>query len=355
MKSVLALLLAVLVSPPLIAAAPPGPLAPLFANDQGEPRAAMLIVGNRVVAKQYAPGYDDRTRFISWSMAKTVTAVLVGELVADGRLSLDAPAPVAEWRQADDPRRTITLRQLLHMSSGLQHTEVGKPIQASDTNQVLFVGGTGAMAARAIGKPLEAAPGTRYEYSSMTSVILAEIVTRTLTQSRDPLTRARAYRGYAEARLFRPAGIASAVLEFDGAGTQVGGSIIHMTLPDWARFGQLLLDGKGVDARQVIAPDWLAFMREPAPTDSGYGGHVWLNRPRPAGSPPALFPGSGPASLFAAVGHLGQYVIVSPEQRLVLVRLGKTQDDNLDPVRRALGQVVSAVPAARQAIASGGR
>jgi CubicO group peptidase (beta-lactamase class C family) len=144
--------------------------------------------------------------------------------------------------------------------------------------------------------------------------------------------------------LFKPAGITSAVLDFDGAGTQIGGSIIYMTLGDWGRFGQVLLAGKDAAGGQLIAPEWLSFLRTPAATDGGYGGHVWLNRPRPPGSNPALFPGKGPSSLFAAVGHLGQYVIVSPDQDLVLVRLGKTNDPMLGPVRAALGATVAKIP-----------
>src|SRR3546814_9398548 len=76
-------------------------------------------------------------------MAKTVTAMLVGELVADGKLALDAPAPVPEWHRPGDPRGAITLRMLLQMRSGLRHTEIGDPIQRSDTHQMLFVGRTG--------------------------------------------------------------------------------------------------------------------------------------------------------------------------------------------------------------------
>ena len=56
-------------------------------------------------------------------MAKSVTAVLIGELVADGKLKLDAPVPLAEWSKPGDPRGAITLRQMLNMSSGLDHTE----------------------------------------------------------------------------------------------------------------------------------------------------------------------------------------------------------------------------------------
>jgi CubicO group peptidase (beta-lactamase class C family) len=327
----------------------------LFAASQGGVRAAMLIKSGKAVAKHYAPGYSDTTRFISWSMAKSITAVLVGEMVADGKLDLDAPVPFAEWQEPGDPRQAITLRHMLTMSSGLDHTEDyalddgGGTPKRSDTTSTLFVDGTGNMAVRGIAKGLEAKPGAKYEYSSITSLMLAELITRQLTDSKDPRTRAAAYKAFAEERLFKPAGITSAFMEFDGAGTQIGGSIIYMTLDDWGRFGQILLAGKGANGDQVIAPDWLTFMRTPSKTDPGYGGHVWLNRPRSGenAAHPALFPGHGPDTVFAAVGHLGQYVIVSPDQNLVLVRLGKTNDGHLASVREALGAIV-AVPVRNQ-------
>lgn len=327
------------------------PLAPLFAGGVGETRAALMIIDGRLVAKRYQPGYSDNNRFVSWSMAKTVTAVLIGQLVADHKLSLDAPAPVAEWHGAADPRRAITLRMLLNMASGLRHTEVGNPVEASDTNQVLFVSGTQAMAQRAIGVPLEAQPGKKFEYSSLTTIILSEIITRTLTHSTDPRERALAYREFAERRLFRPAGIKSAVLDFDGSGTQIGGSLIYMTLDDYGRFGQVLLDGKGIDGAQIITPDWLAFMKTPSPNNNEYGGQLWLNRPGGADRIPALFPGHGPPTLAACLGHLGQFVIASPDQNLVLVRLGKTQDDTpqFSALRAALGDAVQRVPLTRLA------
>jgi CubicO group peptidase (beta-lactamase class C family) len=326
--------------------APPRPLDPLFAPELGETRAALLIRDGQTVAKRYAPGYSDANRFISWSMAKTVTAVLIGELVADGRLDPDAPAPIAEWRRPGDPRGAITLRHLLTMSSGLKHTEVGEPIEASDTNQVLFVQGPQAMAAAAIAQPLEAPPGTKYEYSSLTSVILAEIVTRALTPSRDPRVRAQAYRDFAEARVFGPAGIRSAALDFDGAGTQVGGSIIYMSLEDWGRFGRLLIDGKGPTGVQVIAPAWLDELRRPAATAGNYGAQTWLNRPREPGRP-VMYPGA-PATTMSAEGHLGQHVVVVPEARLVLVRLGNTKDREVDRGQQVIGRVIAGLLGAPQ-------
>ena len=328
----------------------PPQIAALFSPDQGEARAALIIQNGQITAKHYAPGYSDANRFISWSMAKSVTAVLIGELVADGKLSLDGPVPFAEWSKLGDPRGAITLRQMLNMSSGIDHTEGLDPkdgaggVLKSDTTANLFVNGTNDMAARALAKPLEAKPGSKYEYSSMTSLMLSELITRTITNSKDPRTRAAAYRAFAEERLFKPAGITSAVLDFDGAGTQIGGSILYMTLEDWGRFGSLLLAGKGRDSGQVITPEWLAFMRTPSATDGGYGGHIWLNRARPKGSDLALFPGQGPDTLFACIGHLGQYVIVSPDQQLVVVRLGKTNDGDMEPVRLSLGKLIASFP-----------
>lgn len=310
-------------------------------RDIQQTRALMVLSDGCPAFKAYAPGYSDQTRFISWSMAKTVTAMLVGALVSDGRLQLDAPAPLAEWQGT--PKAAITLRQLLQMRSGLRHVEVGEPVENSDTNQALFVRGTDAMAAYAIAQPLVATPGERFEYSSLTTIILAEIVARTLTPSRDPRVRAQAYKRFAQERLFGPAGVTSAVLEFDGAGTQIGGSLMHMTLDDWGRMGTLLLDGRSRQGRPVIAPDWLAFLKAPSGNPE-YGGQTWLNRP---GDPsPTLFPGAGPATTAAMVGHLGQYVIASPDsgpgRGVVVVRLGHTPDGKRGPLVRTLGQVVAA-------------
>lgn len=325
-------------------ASPDDVLAPLFAAEQGDTRAAILVEDGKVIAKRYAPGYSDANRFISWSTAKTMTAMLVGELVSDGRLQLDAPAPIAEWRKPGDPRGKITLRQLLQMASGLKHAEVGDPVEASDTNQVLFASGTQTMAARAIAQPLEAKPGEKFEYSSLTTIILSEIVTRTLTDSRDPQARARVYRDFAMERLYRPAGAGEAFLEFDGAGTQIGGSLIHLSLPDFARMGALLLDGKGQDGAQVIAPDWLAFMKTPSERKPVYGGQTWLNRfPENATGGPAI------ASMN---GHLGQYVLTfsglgrdGKPHSYVLVRLGNTREDQLDRVETLMGKVAQSLVA----------
>lgn len=317
-------------------------VAALFAPATAETRAVVVMQDGRVVAERYGPGYGPANRFISWSMAKSVTATLVGMLVDEGKLRLDDPAPVPEW--AKDGRRRVTLRHLLHMSSGLRHDEQGEPdVQDSDTNRALFADRSADILGAAVAAPLSAKPGSDYEYSSQTSVILAGIVQRTIAPGvTAPAARRKAMRDFMVARL---GGVMpSLICEYDARGTMIGGSLCHATARDWARFGQMYLNGGKFAGRQLVSPAWVEFVRTPAPTHPGYGGHFWLNRARPGGKSTALFPDQGPPDTYSPIGHLGQFVTITPSKRLVVVRLGKTQDDRLGPVRVALGRLVNAYP-----------
>src|SRR3546814_12511563 len=95
-------------------------------------------------------------------MAKSITAVLTGFMVADGRLSLDGPAPVAGWQRSGDPRGAIRLGDLLHLASCIDHIEEGDPVWTSDTVTMLLGGGARDMAGLAeakTGKPGESREG----------------------------------------------------------------------------------------------------------------------------------------------------------------------------------------------------
>ncbi|OYU14713.1 MAG: serine hydrolase [Alphaproteobacteria bacterium PA4] len=338
-----------------IAVPPPGVITPaakaaadaLFTDPRtAETRAVVVLLDGKPVYERYAPGYGPGNRFISWSMAKSLTSTIIGALVADGRLELDSPAPVPAWRVTPgDPRAAITLRQLLHMSSGLKHIEA-EPVELADTNRALFSDKSGDIVAHAVAAPLESKPGTRFQYSTLTTHILDDIAVRTLAPAaKTPAQRRAAMRRFLLDRIAGPAGMASLLCEYDPAGTLLGGSLCHASARDWASFGQMYLDGGKVAGRQVVAADWVKFVRTPAPTNPGYGGQFWLNRPGYVGKDTALFADQGPVDAYAAVGHLGQYVIVVPSKRLVVVRLGKTQDDVLKPVKVALGRLVNSIPA----------
>ncbi|WP_298306315.1 serine hydrolase [uncultured Erythrobacter sp.] len=290
----------------------------------GETRAVLLLADGKVAAERYAEGYDAETRHISWSMAKTVTAVLVGMLVADGLLSEEAPAPVPEWQRSGDPRADITLEHLLQMRAGLRHTEAGDPPYESSEVRMLFLDGRDDMAKWAKEQPLEAEPGEMFEYSSNTTVILADIAASTLTDSDDPDARRLAVASYLEERLFGPLGMTSMLPEFDASGTLIGGSLMHASARDYAKFGEFLrAGGQAPSGEQLVPSGWVEKMLTPSPASSHYGYQIWLNRPNPDLKwPHPLFPDRAPQSLFSLIGHMGQYVLVSPDQKLTLVRLG---------------------------------
>ena len=323
-------------------------IAPFFDDPAlEETRAIVVMHGGRVVAERYAPGYGPDSRLISWSMAKSVTATLIGMMVADGLLVLDDTAPVPEWSSPGDPRAKITLRHLLHMSSGLDHTEMAegdKAIYEADTTRLLFLDGRENVARYAEKRNLEAEPGRHFEYSTATSHILADIMTRTLTDSSDPVVRRNAMLEYARGRLFEPLGMTSAVPEFDRSGTMLGGSMIHATARDWAKFGEFLRNNGSVRSAQLLPTSWTRFMKTSSANDPAYGGHVWLNKRRPEGRDQVLFPGKASSDVFAALGHLGQFIVVSPQHRLTIVRLGKTQDDQLDPINDQIAKLIAIFP-----------
>lgn len=313
------------------------------ADDVGETRALLVLRDGAPIYERYGDGFDRNSKLISWSMAKSITAVLTGFLVADGQLSLDSPAPVAAWQRTGDPRGAITLRNLLHMSSGLEHVETGDPVWKGDTVAMLFGDGAQDMAGFAEAKPAAAKPDEIFNYSSATSVILADILADTLTPSQNPDARRDAMLDFIHGRLTEPLGMTSLTPEFDAKGTMIGGSVMHATARDYARFGEFLRNHGVVNGQRLLPETWMQFMLTPSQGDPGYGGHLWLNRRRPPGSDAALWPDRGPNDLFACIGHQGQYIIVSPSQRVTIVRLGITRDDEFPALRRHLADLTAAL------------
>ncbi len=316
-------------------------------DDTAETRAVLVLYKGRIVAERYAPGYHENTRFISWSMAKTITGVMIGMLVADGRLRLDESVPIPAWQRPGDPRGEITLRQLLQMRSGLRHVEAEGPPYRTDTARMLFLDGRGDMAAYAEAQPLEAEPGRQWEYSSATSVILADLAARVLIANPDPAAnspeaRRRIVADYLRTRIFDPLGMKSMVPEYDAAGTLIGGSLIHGTARDWARFGEFLRNQGAVNGAQLVPSGWVEFMTTPNPRNPGYGAQVWLNHPQ-AGDGHREFPGAGD-SVFSMNGHLGQFVTVSPAREVTVVRLGKTDEGLHAPVRAGIAEIIRLFP-----------
>ena len=249
-----------------------------------------------------------QTPFLSWSMAKSILHALVGLVVGDGLLDLDAPVHVPEWADRDDPRHAITLRHLLAMRDGLDFVEDYVDERVSDVIEMLFGAGRDDMAHFAADRRLAAPPGERFNYSSGTSNIISAIVARALESDHG------AYGHYLRERLFEPLGMRSAVPEFDAAGTWVASSYVRATARDFARFGLLYLrDGIWEDAR-LLPEGWVDYGRtieSDDPVDGPYGAHWWGCAGDTLGT-------------FRASGYEGQSITICPAYDLVLVRLGKT-------------------------------
>jgi hypothetical protein len=294
-------------------------------------RAVVIVQDGRLVAERYGAGFGPESALPGWSMTKSVVNALTGVLARDGKLALDAPVSAPEWSGAGDPRRAVTLRQLLHMSSGLAFTETyGNPL--GDVIWMLF--GTGDAAGYAARKPLAAPPGQRWSYSSGTTNILARAL-------RGAVGGAEAdYQLFPRRALFELLGMTSAVIEPDAAGTFVGSSLMFATARDWARFGLLFLQDGIWEGRRVLPEGWVTFSVTPAPAapDGVYGAHFWLRLGR--GYAPSGEHGL-PPDTYHAIGHEGQILTVIPSHRLVVVRLGLSAGrgawDHAAFLRRLLG------------------
>jgi CubicO group peptidase (beta-lactamase class C family) len=279
-------------------------------------------------------------------MAKSVTAIALGMLVDEGKLDIDQPAPIAAWRSASDGRETITTRHLLTMTSGLKHQEAGErglPIETADTIRLLFTDGAHSAAAYAIGRPLSHKPGTHWQYSTATTHILAEIVANLITERRDPAERRQILAAWFKQRLWDPLGITSAEWDFDASGLFLGGSMLHMTARDYLKLGQMMLDGGSTrEGRALISPAWhqVLLTKAAAPNNNHYAGQLWLNTGPAADQPPVLMHPQGGRSSYAFIGHLGQYVVIVPEAKAVVVRLGKTPGAQRGNLRKALATLV---------------
>ena len=272
-------------------------------------RAALIVYDGQVVAERYAPGFDKNTVMIGWSMSKSITAALTGILVKQGKLDVDAPAPVPEWKNND--KRKITIKNLLQQTTGIRFREVySGPSEA--TNMLFKKGDMAAFAARL---PLASKPGTNFHYSSGNSNILSRIIRQTVGEDD--------YASFPYTELFYKAGMYNTILEPDASGTFIGSSYSYATARDFARFGLLYLNNGKINGEQILPGNWVnETILPPAENElKNYGYQFWLNGWDKNDRTKREFP-DVPADLFYADGYGGQFIYIIPSKKLVVVRLG---------------------------------
>ena len=275
---------------------------------KGTPFAFVVLHEGRVVAERYGHGITADTQLLSWSMGKSFTNALVGIMVKDGMLDINAPMYVPEWQE--DGRKDITLNNLMQMQSGLEWNE--NYGNRSDVNLMLHR--EADMGLFALNKPLEYEPGTHWYYSSGSTNIVMRYLRGKFDSDEEFLT-------YMRVRLFAPLAISSPHFEPDMHGTPVGSSYLYVTARDYARFGQMFLDDGVVDGQRILPDWWVDYTVTPA-SDSkgGYGAYFWLNRN--ASLPDA------PADTYSCQGHDGQEIYIIPSENLVVVIMGYSPRSN---------------------------
>jgi len=306
----------------------------LFAPDapHGVTLAIVAMQRGEVVFERYGvqpdtvfgPGgpISAESTLISWSMAKSITHAAVGLLVGEGRLALDEPAPVPQWRGT--AKESITLQHLLDMRPGLEWIEDYVDDSISHCIEMLFGSGQADMAAYAAALPLIHAPGSTWNYSSGTTNIVCRIIGDTVGGGRDGVEQ------FLNERLFEPTGMRSAIAKFDDSGTFIGSSYVYATARDFARFGEMYRNDGVVDGRRVLPSGWSDHARRFVASDEDgfdYGSHWWLWRDQPGS--------------MACHGYEGQYCVVVPAKELVVVHLGKSPADDRVELTSRLRTIVN--------------
>lgn len=278
------------------------------------PTTGLLVArGDTILAERYQYARTDGQRFISWSMGKTVTGMLVGVAVAEGHLrSVDDPVAAYVAELADTEYGRTSIRHLLQMSSGVRFSEeyTGRDDMARLVAETYQLRGPGGVSAVLPFNERAVPAGTRFSYASAETQVLG-LVLRASTGC--------SLAEYLESRVWQPMGAeADASWLIDNAGQEVAFGGLNAVLRDYARLGLLLAHDGRWNGRQIIPEAWIMdattvradqphLAVDTATPDFGYGYQTWIL--------------PGPRRTFMLWGIRGQRIYVDPLNRLVMVNI----------------------------------
>ena len=284
---------------------PPGPPAKLspavvqWIKDRSV-TALVVLKNGQLVHESYYLGTGPADRRISWSVAKSLLASLFGILNAEGAFgSLDDPVVTYAPSLKGSAYDGATIRDVLTMSSGVAFNEDYLDFN-SDINKmgrVLALGGS--MDAFAAGlKERAAAPGARFHYVSIDTHVIGMVIRGATGKDIPELM---------EDRLLAPLGFEAApyyLTDGEGVSFVLGG--LNLRTRDYARFGQMVMQGGQWQGVQIVPEDWVIAMTSPQAKDgSAYGFQWWI--------PENAAPGE-----VMAQGIYGQYIYINPGLGVVI-------------------------------------
>ena len=292
------------------------------------PVTGLLIArGDTILYEHYRYGRKDSDKLLSHSMAKTMVGMLIGIAVSEGAIrSIDDLVDVYVPELADNPYGQTSIRDLLHMSSGVHFFEDSN---AGDDRDKLGLAlfdphGKGAIDAIERFRTRERPPGTHFSYASIETEVLGLVLSHATHMS---------VAQYASERVWKKMGMESdGSWGRDATGQNITFCCMNATLRDWARLGLMLAYDGRWNGQQIVPRDWILAATTVTPGEGflapgvanpvfGYGYQVWL------------LPGE--RRMFALQGMDGQRIIVDPASKLVLVQTAVWTNDH-DPGMREI-------------------
>jgi len=272
-------------------------------------QSVTVVRNGYIVLDSYIHPYEDGYKHKMWSVTKSVISALVGIAIDKGFIkSVDQKVieffPDKEILNLDDRKKSISLKNLLMMASGLQAndgvinnwTGTVKMVKSNDWTQY------------ALNLPMETAPGERFEYSNCNAHLLSAVI--------DETTGMKTI-AFAIKYIFEPLGIENIKWEISPEGVNIGYTGLWLEPKDMAKFGLLYLNKGKWEDKQIISSKWINESTQPNNDklieDIG-NGYLWSTS----------FGG-----VYYASGHLGQFIYVVPDQNLVSVFTGNIEGKNL--------------------------
>jgi len=273
--------------------------------------AGLLVLKNgRVALELYQYGNTPATRWMSMSVAKSITSTLIGAAIQQGYIrSVDDPVTQYVPRLAGSAYEGVTIRDLLRMSSGVRWNETYTDPK-SDRRQLLDVQiaqQPGAAIDLMAKLPRAAPPGTLNNYNTGETLVAGEVLHQALKRSLSE---------YLSERIWKPFGMESDAKWWLASpdGIEIAGSGFSATLRDYARFGQFVLGGGRIGEEHVLPPGWVQEAGSPQSLKNGkrldYGFYWWVATPTAATA--------DPEGAFYADGIFGQYIYLNPKEQVVV-------------------------------------
>jgi CubicO group peptidase (beta-lactamase class C family) len=294
--------------------------------------ALLVMRDGKIVFEDYRNRMTPETRHIGFSMTKTITAMLVGQALERGEIkSLDDPVSKYVPELSNGGYGKATIRNVLEMRSGADIDERydfgANPSLAGRIHETAIIKNEARFADFAVDVGSRAAPGSAFNYATLDTAVLGWVLEKATGEKLEHLM---------ESRVWQPMGA-----EFDGffiadgppgTGRALNGMGFNATLRDFARLGQLMLDGGEANGTRILPESWVEQMTAMKPTGApmpGYGLQTWQVDAEPGA--------------YSAVGLAGQYIYVHPVSRTVIVKLSHFPPGNDNDVSRATVEYFRAI------------